>query len=217
MMYSLATTTLVLLVAALICAEDYDDVADCPALDSNCSCLSDNGYFMITCQNLGTRTSIPQFATNSSTIFDMITIGEDDGASTVTSIGPKVFSGLHTDALYLIGLRSVRVDSAAFSGLGTDVTYLELSGNLFQSLPDRLFDGLESLDSLELKSNQIVGLRIEVFNGLTSLTSLDLSSNILTSIDTSPFANIGNLLDLKLSSNKLTGIGEYVSIANCDL
>ncbi|XP_041951462.1 toll-like receptor 5 [Alosa sapidissima] len=76
----------------------------------------------------------------------------------------------------------------------SELSFLSLSFNLLESLPDELFKGLSSLYSLDLSHNSLTHLPERIFPG--SLKVLDLSDNFLSSPDPGLFRSL-SVIDLK--------------------
>ncbi|XP_062406226.1 toll-like receptor 5 [Sardina pilchardus] len=76
----------------------------------------------------------------------------------------------------------------------SELSFLSLSFNLLESLPDGLFKGLSSLYSLDLSHNSLTYLPENIFPG--SLKLLDLSDNFLSSPDPGLFRSL-SVVDLK--------------------
>ena len=97
-----------------------------------------------------------------------------------------------------------------FAGL-TGLTRLNLIGasdtssNRLTSLPDDIFAGLTSLESLSLANNDLTTLSPTIFAGLTSLTNLALDdNNQLNTLSADQFTGLTSLIGLSLSNNALT-------------
>lgn len=93
------------------------------------------------------------------------------------------------------------VSSPQFAGL-LSLTLLDLTGNLFSSVPRHL---PHSVQQLYLSNNNISQLNDNSFMGLSNLQYLRLSHCSLQSDSIHPQAfNISSLMELDLSYNKLT-------------
>ncbi len=92
--------------------------------------------------------------------------------------------------------------------LNLKLKYLNLSGNLLESLPANSFASLSTLRSLNLSCNRLERVGGEAFNGLFTLQELDLSSNDFKAIGADMFRDMINLKSLDLTFVKLKQIDE---------
>ena len=92
-----------------------------------------------------------------------------------------------------------------FDGLSSLQT-LNLFFNSLTTLPEDLFDGLSNLQDLRLDHNSLTTLPADVFDGLSSLQDLWLDRNSLTALPGDVFDGLSSLQDLDLYSNSLTAL-----------
>ena len=117
----------------------------------------------------------------------------------LTSLDPNDFA-------YLVNATHFNLSGNAFETLpprlfqGIPLRWLDLSGNALTSLHAGLFDGVATVTETEgnalfLDDNQLTytGIADRVFDGLTWLNALDLSHNALTRVNTRWFEQLGNL------------------------
>ncbi len=91
-------------------------------------------------------------------------------------------------------------DFAGLSGLRT----LNLDNNAFLELPEGIFDGLPNLIWLELGDNPtLADLDEDVFEGLENLASLYIYTTAITEVHEDLFDGLSNLKTLYLSSNPI--------------
>ena len=96
-----------------------------------------------------------------------------------------------------------------FDGLGS-LESLELYGNQISELPDDVFDSIISLRHLGLSRNEISELPDDVFDGLDSLTFLNLHSNQISVLPDDVFTGLDSLTQLLISYNRIAGLPEGV-------
>lgn len=92
------------------------------------------------------------------------------------------------------------VQSGTFAKM-TNLKHLELSGNIFQNLPQELFKKNVNMESLVFESNRLKRLQLDFFP--ESLRELSIRGNRLIFLTTNQFLNLSNLHYLDLSENKL--------------
>lgn len=85
----------------------------------------------------------------------------------------------------------------------TSITTLNMRSNKIQTLPDRVFSGLNKLLRLDLTSCEIQQTSAASFHGLDKLTILILNKNKLTSV---PKNLPSTLINLYLDDNQLKGV-----------
>nr|XP_020489929.1 lumican-like isoform X1 [Labrus bergylta]XP_020489930.1 lumican-like isoform X1 [Labrus bergylta]XP_029133273.1 lumican-like isoform X1 [Labrus bergylta] len=122
----------------------------------------------------------------------------------ISIISPGTFQKLHNLTLLLLqGNRLQTITERDLKGL-VRMNLLDLSGNLFLSVPRHL---PPSVQQLYLSNNALSGLDEESFQGFLQLKYLRLSHCGLKSHDIPPQAfNISSLVELDLSNNKLTTV-----------
>ena len=81
------------------------------------------------------------------------------------------------------------------------ITYLDLSENLFESVPSDLFQNTKNLKYINLADNMIQNLASTTFSNLNDLKYLDLSGNSLNYVNVNLFQNLPNLVYLNLDEN----------------
>ena len=169
---------------------------------------------------LGTNLTATSFSGTALTELDMSDIG-------LTSLPANIFSPL-TDLWELkirdnSGLTTLPANIfTSNSGIILSLTNLHLNNNGFTSLPELVFDNLETLDTLDLSGNQLATLPNNIFNYIPDDSSvqtgdpddqdaesyldyLDLSGNQLTNLHADIFDELDWLTLLDLSDNSLGG------------
>ena len=152
-------------------------------------------------------------------------LAELDGVSNCADVTDSHLSGISPRRLEVSGVTSLK--SGDFLGL-SNLERLEISYGLrdstsgTRSMPEDIFDGLDSLTDLDLSGNDLTSLPKDIFDGLDSLTDLDLSANDLTSLPKDIFDGLTKLEKLELSNNDLTTLPEGIfdgldSLTNLDL
>ena len=104
-----------------------------------------------------------------------------------------------------VALQSITALKAGdFNGL-TNITSLDLGGQMLTTLPDGIFSGagLTKLATLDLSDNQLTAVPAHSFTSLPALTTLDLSDNRLTTVPARSFASLPALTTLDLSRNEM--------------
>jgi hypothetical protein len=96
-----------------------------------------------------------------------------------------------------------------FAGL-ISLQSLNLEGNGLATLPVGVFAGLIDLHSLDLAGNDLRALPEKAFAGLSGLQSLNLSTNTLTALSEGAFADLTSLQSLDLAGNDLRALPEKV-------
>ena len=82
------------------------------------------------------------------------------------------------------------------------LTLLDLSQNVFETLPPAVFKNLFSLKNLNLRNNQIRSIASDAIIGLTSLEILELQENQLLYLPSSFLISLSSLIELKLDLNQ---------------
>ena len=93
------------------------------------------------------------------------------------------------------------------------LTLLDLSQNLFDTLPPAVFKNLFSLRNLNLRNNQIRSIASDAIVGLTSLEILELQENELINLPSSFLISLTSLIELKLDFNILSYLDEDVFVS----
>ena len=83
-------------------------------------------------------------------------------------------------------------------------SFLTISGESIQELPDNAFAGFTSLFGLELSQDQIVHISKHAFAGLPSLRFLSLEGNLLKRTPRAALSEL-HLTDLDLKNNRIRG------------
>ena len=94
------------------------------------------------------------------------------------------------------------------------LTLLDLSQNLFETLPPAVFKNLFSLKNLNLRNNKIRSIASDAIVGLTSLEILELQENELLYLPSSFLISFTSLTELKLDFNKLSYLDEDVFVSS---
>ena len=147
-------------------------------------------------QNVSINNLRDYAATTAANPFDLRPGGSD---TRLTSLDPNDFA-------YLVNATHFNLSGNAFETLpprlfqGLPLRWLDLSGNALTTLPADLFAGLATVTATEgnalfLDDNQLTytGIADRVFDPLTWLNTLDLSNNALTRVNTRWFEQLGNL------------------------
>ncbi len=107
--------------------------------------------------------------------------------------------------VYLWGNRITSIPAGTFSHL-TECIRLQLEKNLFTSINNTNFNGMESLELLWLWENKISFIESGSFSGLKQLTELGLEDNMLSTINVGIFTGLNSLKILHLQRNKISVI-----------
>ena len=151
-------------------------------------------------------------------------LAELDGVSDCADVTDSHLSGISPRRLEVSGVTSLK--SGDFVGLSNlerlEIIYVRHSTSGTRSMPEDIFDGLDSLTDLDLSANDLTSLPKDIFDGLDSLTDLDLSGNDLTALPKDIFDGLTKLDKLELNGNDLTTLPEDIfdgldSLRNLDL
>ena len=130
--------------------------------------------------------------------------------SGVTSCGGITATHLEeVEVLYLDNQDIAALKRGDFAGL-VNLTELDLSSNLLESLDARLLAGLADLMDLNLRSNRLTSLDAELFAGLSGLERLNLRSNRLAALNAELFAGLSSLERLDLYANRLSELPQGI-------
>ncbi|XP_074657915.1 uncharacterized protein LOC141910919 [Tubulanus polymorphus] len=102
-----------------------------------------------------------------------------------------------------------RVARAAFVGLDSSLSYLDLSRNRLTEIPTKSFAELRMLRALLLENNAVQVVRSNSFDGLAKLRKLSLTGNAIVTISDGAFAGAKAPVDLRylsLKENKLARV-----------
>lgn len=87
---------------------------------------------------------------------------------------------------------------------GENLTILDLSRNVIDTLPPSLLSGLRRLQKLYLQGNGLSSIADKTLEGLVSLTSIRFSDNHLQSLPPELFSETKELKELYLNNNSIT-------------
>ncbi len=90
----------------------------------------------------------------------------------------------------------------AFLGIGSSLTWMDLSYNQLTSIGENQFIG-SSLTFLNIRNNYITSIGLNSFKGLNFLQTLDLQDNSIQSVSIGAFNDLLALTDLDLDTNQL--------------
>ena len=140
-------------------------------------------------------------------------LAELDGVSNCANVTDSHLSGISPTWFEVSGVTSLK--SGDFVGLSNlerlEISYLYgYSGT--RSLPEDIFDGLDSLTDLDLSNDGLAPLSLpeKIFDGLTKLDKLNLGYNDLTTLPEGIFDGLTSLWKLKLGFNDLSSLPEDV-------
>lgn len=89
-----------------------------------------------------------------------------------------------------------------------NLTYLNLSHNEIDSIPEKVFDKLENLKELFLDNNKLETINSTLFDNLKLLRVLSIANNQIATLEKNIFNQLINLEILYLNNNKLEKINE---------
>jgi len=90
------------------------------------------------------------------------------------------------------------------------VTTIRLDNNRLTTLPQGIFQGLNSLQELHLDGNRLITLPQGIFQGLNCLYQLHLFNNKLTKLPQGIFHGLNGLWQLSLCDNRLTTLPQGI-------
>ena len=138
----------------------------------------------------------------------------------MVTIEPSAFDGLpNLITLFLDGNQLSHISPDVFKGLSssTELSSLDLSGNLITALHSGTFSSMKSLNFLELSNNKISFVHDEAF-ALSNLTQLSLKGNSLRSLPSRIWAaEFQHLSSIDLSDNPWQcscGMSEILTLLN---
>ncbi|CAM9749629.1 unnamed protein product [Ectocarpus sp. 4 AP-2014] len=100
--------------------------------------------------------------------------------------------------------------ASCLDSAGQEVSTLHLRWNNFTSLPEDIFEGRTTLNSLTMSFNDFTTLPEGTFRGLTALRTLDLGHSGLTLLPEDIFQCLPALSHLDLSNTSLTTLPEGI-------
>lgn len=128
----------------------------------------------------------------------------------ISWIHPRAFRQL--DQLSEVSLRGNRLEDATLVGRAVQMAgalrHLDLSGNLFESLPTGSFEASGSLEELDLSFNRIGVLRSGCIAQMPRLRTVDLCHNRISSFHSDAFMGTEAVEDLRLRDNDLTQLAD---------
>lgn len=184
--------------SALLCLLTCDiALAQCPSVNSQCSCLEQESVIGVyQCDNLGEIAGLPDLG-ETDDIIQVIQIS----SSIVRNIYNNSFPGLKTRTLDMRTIGIQRLEVKAFAGLENYIENLYLAGNEIQVVPVGIFKDLIHLRTLTLDRNSITVIDSDQFKGLQSLTHLGLEGNNIASLSDGAFYGMPNVKYLYLQRN----------------
>lgn len=138
-----------------------------------------------------------------------------------TSLPEDLFQGMVNIERILLSSQVLNtLPSVLYEGLGT-LKNIGMYG-IYDSLPEGIFDGLDSLEYIEMIDCDLTALPENIFQGLTSLVSLELRENSFRTLPDTIFDGLKSLEILDLSGNELielsSGIfGDLTSLLELDI
>ena len=183
--------------SALLCLLTSDiALAQCPSVNSQCSCLEQESVIRVyQCDNLGDIAGLPDLG-ETDDIIQVIQIS----SSIVRNIYNNSFPGLKTRTLDMRTIGIQRLEVKAFAGLENYIENLYLAGNEIQVVPVGIFKDLIHLRTLTLDRNSITVIDNDQFKGLQSLTHLGLEGNNIASLSDGAFYGMPNVKYLYLQT-----------------
>lgn len=123
---------------------------------------------------------------------------------------------------HLPNLRVIRVNNSGLSSLKPKLTSsklveLDIFENKFSEIPEKIFEGLENLESLILDRNDIQRLHSDSFAGLSWLKQLSLKDNMISDLPDGIFNELSSLTAISLNNNRLTSLSGELFVNNPNL
>ncbi|KAL1505264.1 hypothetical protein ABEB36_004865 [Hypothenemus hampei] len=134
-------------------------------------------------------------------------------ANNIQNISVGAFKGLNE--LFELHLQNNLLTQVGFlKGLSSN--FVNLSGNLLESLPDSAFVGSVDIFGLDLSFNKIRKMHKDSFQDINELETLDLSGNSLCHLPLGLFRSLNHLRSLNLAKNKLSrfNYGSFSGLKN---
>lgn len=114
-----------------------------------------------------------------------------------------VFSHAPLSSLVLKNNQIEKVEAKWFPN-NSNLTWLDVSGNLLTSIPASFLQKLPQLENLDVSNNRLDRIQSNVLRPLTKLERLNLQDNKLASLDAATFQSTSNIIYLFLSRNQLS-------------
>lgn len=121
----------------------------------------------------------------------------------LSELPADVFSYAPLFSLVLKANRLEKVDANWFPN-NSNLTWLDLSGNLLARIPTSLTQKLPHLENLDVSNNRVERIQSNVFSPLAKLERLNLQDNKLASLDAATFRTTSKVIYVFLSRNKLS-------------
>lgn len=121
----------------------------------------------------------------------------------LSELPADVFSHAPLSSLVLKNNQIEKVDAKWFPN-DSNLTWLDVSGNLLTGIPASLLQKLSQLENLDVSNNRVDLIPSNVLSPLTKLERLNLQDNKLASLDAATFQGTSKVSYLFLSRNKLT-------------
>ena len=132
-------------------------------------------------------------------------------SSRISYIGEYTFKELtYLEKIDLSSNRIYEINVNAFKNFESDVHELDLSSNLFDSIPTYLFKikTLQALEVFKFNDNKIHRLNNRTFESMTKLNYLELNNCFIKEIDVNAFYGLNVLEHLSLNGNHLKTLNE---------
>ncbi|XP_039759367.1 chaoptin-like [Pararge aegeria] len=131
------------------------------------------------------------------------------------SIEYDTFLGISVESLDLSNGRLKELGDKAFSHLGPNLRYLNLSTNLIENITQSAFQSLKMLYKLDLSHNNLINIDYNT-SDLVKLTEYHLECNKIEKVIPKMFNNLTNLIKLDLSQNEINDIefNSFVELVN---
>jgi len=114
------------------------------------------------------------------------------------------------NSLKIIDSKLISLSHNAFENCCSNITYLDLSGNLLTQLSQTIFNNCDNLVFISLANNRLKALPNEIFNDCKKLKTLNLASNQLHHLDKGIFISCTKLRRIDLSKNLFSNLNDLV-------
>lgn len=121
----------------------------------------------------------------------------------LSELPADVFSHAPLSSLVLKNNQIEKVEAKWFPN-NSNLTWLDVAGNLLTSIPASFLLKLPQLENLDVSNNRVDRIRSNVLRPLTKLERLNLQDNKLASLDAATFQSTPNIIYLFLSRNQLS-------------